>query len=99
MARIAANVTELIGHTPLVRLNRLSAGLPATVVVKLESRNPAASVGSSSAQFTAIDLSAMIRSACAREGMNAMRYMSGCSSPNSTIAATPVSIPMRSVLP
>ncbi len=44
MARIAANVTELIGHTPLVRLNRLSAGLPATVVVKLESRNPAASV-------------------------------------------------------
>jgi len=44
MARIAANVTELIGRTPLVRLNRLSAGLPATVVVKLESRNPAASV-------------------------------------------------------
>jgi cysteine synthase A len=44
MARIAANVTELIGHTPLVRLNRLSAGLPATVVVKIESRNPAASV-------------------------------------------------------
>jgi cysteine synthase A len=44
MARIAANVTELIGRTPLVRLNRLSAGLPGTVVVKLESRNPAASV-------------------------------------------------------
>ena len=44
MARIAANVTEIIGHTPLVRLNRVSAGLPATVVVKLESQNPASSV-------------------------------------------------------
>jgi len=44
MARIAANVTELIGRTPLVRLNKLAAGLPATVLVKLESQNPVASV-------------------------------------------------------
>jgi cysteine synthase A len=33
-----------IGHTPLVRLNRLPAGLPARVVAKIEGRNPAYSV-------------------------------------------------------
>jgi cysteine synthase A len=44
MAKIAADVTEIIGRTPLVRLNKLAAGLPATVLVKLESQNPVASV-------------------------------------------------------
>ena len=43
---IAKDITELIGRTPLVRLNRLTAGLPTgtQVLAKLESQNPAASV-------------------------------------------------------
>ena len=41
---ISNNVLETIGKTPLVRLNRLTSGLKATVVGKLESRNPGGSV-------------------------------------------------------
>jgi cysteine synthase A len=42
--RIANNITELIGNTPLVRLNRITNGLHGEILVKLEYFNPAHSV-------------------------------------------------------
>lgn len=42
--KIADNVTQLIGNTPLVRLNRITTGVQAQVVAKLEYYNPAHSV-------------------------------------------------------
>lgn len=44
MGKIYNNVTEVVGRTPLVKLNRLDEGLPGNVAVKLEFYNPANSV-------------------------------------------------------
>ena len=44
MTKIYEDITQTIGNTPLVRLNRVTQGLEATVVAKLESFNPLSSV-------------------------------------------------------
>jgi cysteine synthase A len=44
MSKIADNITELIGSTPLVRLHKVTQGLEAEVLLKLEFQNPGASV-------------------------------------------------------
>jgi cysteine synthase A len=44
MVKIANDVTELVGHTPLVRLRRVTDGAGAEILVKLEFYNPAHSV-------------------------------------------------------
>jgi cysteine synthase A len=44
MSRIASDITELVGNTPLLRLNRIAQGVRAGVVAKLESFNPCGSV-------------------------------------------------------
>jgi len=42
--KIYENITQTVGGTPLVKLNSLSEGLRATVLVKMESHNPLSSV-------------------------------------------------------
>jgi cysteine synthase len=44
MMTVFNNISEAIGHTPLIMLNRLGQGLPARVAVKLESQGPGSSV-------------------------------------------------------
>lgn len=44
MARIAPDITQRFGETPLVAVRRISAGLPVEIVAKMESFNPASSV-------------------------------------------------------
>ncbi|CAN5361842.1 cysteine synthase A [soil metagenome] len=44
MSHIYDNITDLVGHTPLVRINRLTEGIDATILAKLEFYNPANSV-------------------------------------------------------
>ncbi|MFA5093423.1 MAG: cysteine synthase A [Candidatus Omnitrophota bacterium] len=44
MAKIFSDITKTVGRTPLVKLNRITKGVVATVLVKLESFNPLSSV-------------------------------------------------------
>ncbi len=44
MAKIAGFISELIGHTPLLRLSRIARGCPGEVIAKLESFNPCGSI-------------------------------------------------------
>ena len=44
MAKIYSDITKTVGRTPLVRLNRITEGLGATILAKLESFNPLSSV-------------------------------------------------------
>src|SRR5260221_11532368 len=44
MGQIFADITKTIGRTPLVRLNRITAGLEAEILVKCEFFNPLSSV-------------------------------------------------------
>jgi cysteine synthase A len=40
MGRIYNNIVETVGHTPLVRLNKVTDGAPATILLKCEFFNP-----------------------------------------------------------
>ncbi|MFH0840152.1 MAG: cysteine synthase A [Candidatus Omnitrophota bacterium] len=44
MPKIYDNITETVGKTPLVRLGKISQGLPAEIIAKIESFNPCGSV-------------------------------------------------------
>jgi threonine dehydratase len=44
MGRIYNNIVETVGRTPLVKLNKVTAGLPATILLKCEFFNPLGSI-------------------------------------------------------
>src|SRR5262249_25067238 len=44
MGRIYNDIVETVGRTPLVRLNKVTAGIPATILLKCEFFNPLGSV-------------------------------------------------------
>ena len=44
MKKIADNILEVIGHTPMVRINRITRGVPGTVLAKIETFNPGNSI-------------------------------------------------------
>jgi cysteine synthase A len=44
MGHIYNNILETVGHTPLVKLNKVTAGLPATILIKCEYFNPLSSI-------------------------------------------------------
>ncbi len=44
MTRISTDISQVVGRTPMVRLNRINRGLKATILAKLEFQNPLASV-------------------------------------------------------
>ena len=44
MSKVFEDNSQSIGRTPLVKINRITAGAPATVLAKIEGRNPAYSV-------------------------------------------------------